>query len=158
MRRLIFFPCALLLSCAALAHDEQLLVGQWTCEHHFPTEQGLTLHFNYHQLFTAQGHFSVEGDIQMRLPGQELAYALDAAGNWSLEGDQLSLRTETSQFRPNNPTAQQLHDAGILNASDFDNMQGDDVFQVLALSASRMQLEYHDAEIGDRIQVECFKN
>lgn len=134
-----------LVALPAAASDSRLagqIVGEWQCSQQLQPEPGLILNLQYTQLFTAQRHFTLDGNMSMDVGGNALAYAFEGTGNWSTRPNQLLVNTSNSQVTPTSPMARQLHEAGILDVNQLRDRQSNDVFQVVSISRNEMELRH----------------
>ncbi len=148
----------LLLTQPAVAKDSstaQMLVGEWRCTQKLEPEEGLTLTVNYIQLFTAQRNFTLDGsmEIEFNMPemkqmfgGDTLNYLFEGSGSWITQPKRLIIKTENTNMTPNSPLAQQMHDAGIMDMNDLQEMQSEDEFIINSLSKNSLKLTHLEEE------------
>lgn len=131
----------------------QLLVGEWQCSQKIAPEEGISLSVEYIQLFTAQRNFTLDGSMKINFTmeemsqmfgGSSLDYLFEGSGSWSLQPERLIIKTENAKMTPNNPLAQQMFDAGIMDINDLRDMQSEDEFIIKNLTQSTLVLTHSE--------------
>jgi len=144
----------LVVTLPAVAEDNstaKMLVGEWHCTQNLTPEAGINLSVEYIQLFTEQRNFTLDGSMEMHFTleemnqmfgGDSLNYLFEGSGSWSAKPQRLFIKTENANMKPNNPIAQQLHDAGIMDVNELRDVQSEDEFIINALSKNTLKLTH----------------
>ena len=136
---------------ATASNLSQTLVGEWGCTQNFAPEKGINLSVKYIQLFTAQHNFTLDGSMKITFTLEEmrqmfgnssLDYLFEGSGSWSTQAERLIIKTENAKMTPNNPLAQQMHNAGIMDMNDLQEMQSKDEFIINSLTRDSLTLTH----------------
>lgn len=162
-KTLCLLALPLLLNQPVLAEDQntaQILIGEWQCSQNLTPDEGINLSVEYIQLFTAQRNFTLDGSMKMKftiaemnqmLGGDSLNYLFEGSGNWSTKPGYVTIKTENATIKPNNPMAQQLHQAGILDVNKLREMKSEDTFIINSLTSSHLKLTH----VKEKFTTQC---
>ena len=123
--------------------DAGQITGTWQCQQKLSPDPQVEVEVRYEQQFTPNRNFNIDGRLDASFAGNSLAYTFRGNGTWSVSGQFLDIETADSEFRPANQTAQQMHDAGILRADQFNNLQSTDRFEIIKLNQREMHLKHN---------------
>ncbi|WP_162299655.1 hypothetical protein [Marinospirillum perlucidum] len=140
-----------LLSAPVLANSSTL-TGVWACTQELSPEPDVQIRVTYQQEFLSSAQFTINGRLEAAFPQNQLVYSFDGGGNWSLEGERLTINTTNSQFAPANATALQLDEAGVLKADQFNHVQSQDHFDVLEMTQDTLALRHQQEGFTTRCQ------
>lgn len=128
------------------------ITGTWQCQQRLQPDPQISVELNYEHQFAPNRQFNLEGQLAADFGGNQLQYRFRGDGSWEVQGQQLVIETRNSEFRPNNTTAQQFHDFGILRADQFDNSQSSDRFDILQLNSRELHLRHTQEDFSTRCQ------
>ncbi len=143
---------SLFLAPSLLVADAGQLVGTWQCQQQLTPDPQIRVQLKYEHQFNPNRQFNLAGQLTAGLGNNTLAYRFRGDGDWSLEGQRLLIATANSEFLPDNATAQQFHDLGILKADQFNNLQSQDYFEIIKLNHQELQLKHTREDFMTRCQ------
>lgn len=144
----------ILLTQPTLAQDKntaKMLVGEWRCTQSLNPDEGINLKVEYIQNFTAQRSFTLDGSMELAFDikemnamfgGDALKYLIKGEGSWSTQPNRLFLKVKEIDIKPNSPIAQQMHDAGIMDADDINSMENEEEFVIANLNKNSFKLTH----------------
>ncbi|SFB85688.1 hypothetical protein SAMN05660443_0565 [Marinospirillum celere] len=122
--------------------DAGQITGTWQCQQRLHPDPQVIVQLDYEHQFSPNRQFNLGGSLQAEFAGNQLLYRFRGDGDWSIENGHLLIETRNSEFRPDNATAQQFHDLGILKADQFNNAQSSDRFEILQLTNRDLHLKH----------------
>ncbi|WP_404418639.1 hypothetical protein [Marinospirillum sp.] len=127
---------------APLLADAGQITGTWQCQQQLSPDPQVEVEVRYEQQFTPNRNFNIDGNLSADFADNTLAYTFRGNGTWSVTERFLDIETADSEFLPDNPTALQMHEAGILTADQFNNVQSSDRFEIIKLDRQQMHLKH----------------